>query len=102
MRQNHTGLMIQEVIPEMQSTEEQDDTYVKWVDKEVLNGVEKSCNPSIRFRCLMFSNNTQHSIYLHAEPQRNSDNQFMRKIVTFKIYEVNNGVENRVDAFTRE
>ena len=66
------------------------------------NGVEKNCNPCIRFKCLMFTQNAQHSIYLHAEPQRNADGVFVRKIVTFKIYEVSNGIETRVDAFTRE
>ena len=32
----------------------------------------------------------------------NADGAFIHKLVNFKIYEVRNGVESRVDAFTRE
>lgn len=102
MRQNHTGLEVKEELPEIQPKLENDDTYVKWVTTEMNNGKLQKCNPSIRFKCLMFMQNTQHSIYLHAEPQRNSDGQFVNKIVNFKIYEVKNDIESRVDAFTRE
>ena len=54
MRQNHIGFDVKEELPELQPSLENDDTYVKWVTLERDNGKDKKCNPSIRFKCLMF------------------------------------------------
>ena len=51
---------------------------------------------------LFKNNNSRHNIYLHAEPERNENGQFINKHVTFKIFDVRNGQEVRVDAFDNE
>ena len=58
MRKNHTGIEVREPLPEIPE-QEIDGTYVDWVYEEFLGGQLRPCNPFIRFKCLLFSNNVQ-------------------------------------------
>ena len=58
---------------------------VDWVSTEVINGEETVCSPYIRFKCLMFLNNKQKTVYLDADIPRNNRGEFIHKAVTFKI-----------------
>ena len=99
MNQNHTSLEFRSPIAGLERVNE---TLVEWVQEESISGQPKSTSLSIRFKVLYFNNNQQFHCYIMAEPNRNADGVAIRKAITFKIYEVRDGMEHRVDAFTRE